>query len=85
MADTDLQVRRLLRTLESLGCTVEFTSKNYIKAWRRLPDGQLRTWMQHCHRGIGDTIGWLTVKAARRKLLLRESDGTPDHNFYSIK
>jgi hypothetical protein len=85
MADTDLPVRRLIRILSALGAQVEFTRNGFIKAVRTLPDKFVVCWMQHCHRGIKDTIPRHTVRVARRTLRLLEADGTTDDRFYSFK
>lgn len=83
MPDQDLPVRRLMRILSSYGVFVEFTKNNFIKARRSFPGGEVVYWMQHCHRGLRDTIPRLTAHAARRRLRLRQEDGIPDSEFYS--
>ena len=85
MADRDLPVKRLMRILRSFGSTVEFSANGYVKAWRSIPSGETLGWMQHCHRGIHDTISRQAVRIARRRLRLRAEDGTSDETFYSAR
>lgn len=79
MADRDLRVSDFMLLFQAHGCTAELARNNYVKVWRKTPQGP-RFFTQHAHFGAKDTFHRNIVRKARRQLGFAEMS---DAEFYA--
>ena len=83
LGDRSIHFKEFKENLTELGCTFESPKKNYMKVFRKTPDGEVA--FKLGYPGPNFEVSVTDVKKARRALRLDEIHGHDSASFYDLE